>query len=203
MDTDAADVIEAPTETYEPEFNGYAEVEDNYYYDCADTLVDDDGDKPEEEADDIHSGEKAKEVSYGTLHLKLLYFYLLFKISDRAMFYLLTILIEEGVAVPRSLYLFKKPNISSKVDILKSNLTSGGKLAYLSIIDNLKYCLSNKLLVLTSKFTDLSIKVGIDGIPIFRSSPVNLWPILFTIDNIAFKRPLPIAVYVGFGKPTC
>ena len=138
---------------------------------------------------------------YSALHLKLLYWSLLCRISDRAVILLLEILTEEGIDVPRSLYLFKKPNVINKVNIIKTNVTGNkGTFAYLSIFENLKFCVANKLLTLKDKFCDFSVKFGIDGIPIFRSSPVNIWPILFTIDDF-LHRPLPVAVFVGLGKP--
>lgn len=118
------------------------------------------------------------------------------------MIYLLTILKEEGFDVPNSLYLFKKPNVRPKLEILKANFPVGGAFAYLSILDNMKYCIKNNILQCKQNFMDLSLKVGIDGIPIFKSSPVNIWPILLYIDGLV-GRPLPVAVFVGLQKPTC
>ena len=117
------------------------------------------------------------------------------------MLLILTVLKEEGCDVPSSIYLFKKPNLKPKVDIVKPNLRTEGSFTYLSILENLRYCISHRLFSLNCKFVDLKIKIGIDGIPIFKSSPINLWPILFSIDNVGFSKPLPIAVFVGVGKP--
>lgn len=95
----------------------------------------------------------------------------------------------------------KKPDIKKNTDVIRTYLPSGGAIAYLSIYNNLKYCLKEKLITFKNKVNDISIQVGIDGIPLFKSSPVNLWPILFTIKNVSFRKPLPIAVFAGIGNP--
>jgi hypothetical protein len=45
----------------------------------------------------------------------------------------------------------------------------------------------------------VDIKLNIDGLPLFKSSRLNLWPILMIVNNVL--RPLPIAVFCGIGKP--
>ena len=158
-----------------------------------------DFDKGESSRNQCDSDENAPQ--YSGLHLKLLYLYLLFRMSDRLMLMILTVLKEEGCDVPSSMYFFKKPNLKPKLDIMKSNLRTEGSFTYLSIVENLRYCVSHQLFNLSSKFVDLKVKIGIDGLPIFRSSPITLWPILFSIDNVGFSKPLPVAVFVGVGKP--
>ncbi|XP_065659297.1 uncharacterized protein LOC136083669 [Hydra vulgaris] len=148
----------------------------------------------------LRESHKSKEESmcdFSSLHLKLLYFCLLYKLSNSAILCLLTILNEEGVDVPISVYLFKKPQVAAKVQVLKNTLSCGGNYGYLSIFDNLAYCIKNSLVAFRAKYVDLKIKIGIDGIPVFKSSPVHIWPILFTMRNVGFSKPLPIAVYAG------
>jgi len=41
--------------------------------------------------------------------------------------------------------------------------------------------------------------VNIDGIPVYRSSSTQFWPILCTINS---QSPMIIALYVGTSKPT-
>ena len=67
--------------------------------------------------------------------------------------------------------------------------------------ENIIYCFQNKLLLLKSGFTNvlLNLKISIDGLPLYKSSNLNLWPILCTIGDVA--RPMPIAVFCGIGKP--
>lgn len=145
------------------------------------------------------TSDQAKE--YSDLHLKLLYFFLLYKISNNAMCFLLQVLRDEGLEVPTSMYFFKKPSLSNKVEIVRSNLQCGGTFAYISIKENIEYCIKNKLLNFSNIFVDLKIKIGIDGIPIFKSSPVNLWPILLIFRDLSFKKALPVGIYCGLSKP--
>lgn len=138
-----------------------------------------------------------------TLSQKLLYFFLVFNISVRVMNYLLNLMAEEGMNVPRTVYLLKKmANYSpQKVQILRTTAGHHGEFAYISIKENLLYCLSNKLLHFKSLFNDIKISINIDGLPLFKSSPVQAWPILMTIRDFSFKKPLPIGIYVGYAKP--
>ena len=50
-------------------------------------------------------------------------------------------------------------------------------------------------------YNDLDISIGIDGVPIFESSNINLWPILLCLKNCSHSKPLPIAIFAGIGKP--
>lgn len=137
-----------------------------------------------------------------TLAEKLLYFFHFFSISHRAMEYLLASLREEGIDVPASVYLLRKCEKSNKQSIiLKSVLDCGGNLAYLSIKDNICFCLRNGLIYFSEKFNIININLNIDGMPLFRSSPVTLWPILMSFKDLNFKKPLPVAIYSGGSKP--
>ena len=156
------------------------------------------GEVPSEENQESNKDYKS---NFSSLHTKLLYFCLLYKLSNSAILCLLTILNEEGVDVPGSVYLFKKPQVAKKVQVLKNTLNCGGNFGYLSIFENLFYCIQNSLVVFKTQYVDLKIKIGIDGIPIFKSSPVCIWPILFIMRNVGFNKPLPIAVYSGLCKP--
>ena len=45
----------------------------------------------------------------------------------------------------------------------------------------------------------VDIKINIDGLPLFKSSPINLWPILMLVPGVS--HPLPLAIFAGIGKP--
>lgn len=160
-----------------------------------------------EDPNDLHNSDDLPRIDdskhYSNLHLKLLYFCILFHLPDRAIEYMLSVLADENLDIPRTLYLFMKPHdhLRSKICVIQSTLSCGGSLAYLSILQNIQYCLRSHLISFTKKYVDLSIKINIDGLPLFKSSPVTLWPILFAIDGFSFKRPLPICMYTGVGKP--
>nr|XP_047132691.1 uncharacterized protein LOC124811349 [Hydra vulgaris] len=72
----------------------------------------------------------------------------------------------------------------------------GGTYAYFTIADGLNYFLNSKK---DSQNTELSVAVNVNGLPLFKSSNLQLWPILGLIENYIFI----IALFCGNGKPTC
>lgn len=51
---------------------------------------------------------------------------------------------------------------------------------------------------------NISIDVNIDGLPLFKSSKTQLWPILIRITNVESLPVFPVGVFVGKSKPaTC
>lgn len=65
----------------------------------------------------------------------------------------------------------------------------------------LKNSLSFLNLTLPENCNSLEIDVGIDGLPLFKSSGKMLWPILGAIANSNHIRPFLIGAYVGVKKP--
>ena len=49
-------------------------------------------------------------------------------------------------------------------------------------------------------FKTVKAIVNVDGLPMFRSSPLSLWPILMSFG--CSREPFPIALHYGFGKPS-
>uniref|UniRef100_A0A8D8XD08 Transposase domain-containing protein n=1 Tax=Cacopsylla melanoneura TaxID=428564 RepID=A0A8D8XD08_9HEMI len=52
--------------------------------------------------------------------------------------------------------------------------------------------------------SELLVQIGIDGLPLFKSSPGEFWPILGCIMNIKSlqKFIFPVGIYYGLKKPT-
>lgn len=132
-----------------------------------------------------------------TLADELFLFFIVTNLPRRAMQELLSILCRHGVDVPSSVYKLNKEREVSR-------FTEFGNFAYLSIEDNLGFCFKNSLL----RFSELrcnsgqfliNMHVNIDGLPLFKSSQMSLWPILIRFEN--YFRPLPVAVFCGYGKP--
>lgn len=48
----------------------------------------------------------------------------------------------------------------------------------------------------------ISLNFNVDGLPIFKSSKQTFWPILATIHEMPHIRPIIIAIWCGFTKPT-
>ncbi|XP_047140215.1 uncharacterized protein LOC124815503 [Hydra vulgaris] len=70
---------------------------------------------------------------------------------------------------------------------------SGGKYIY--------YCLETNILKNLIKFPDLEkieLVVNVDGIPLFKSTSVALWPILCSFSSI---QPFAVAIFCGKSKP--
>lgn len=49
---------------------------------------------------------------------------------------------------------------------------------------------------------NISININIDGIPLFKSSKLQFWPILFNITEMPEIAPMTIAIFHGQTKPT-
>jgi hypothetical protein len=127
---------------------------------------------------------------------ELLLFFIMFNIPHAAMQKLLNILCSHNVNVPPTLYQLRQSN-SMLPTVSFTNKQKD--FAYLGIKENLQFCFSNGLLKLKDLNSIIRIKINIDGLPLFKSSPINLWPILLQIEDISC--PLPIALFCGIGKP--
>lgn len=56
--------------------------------------------------------------------------------------------------------------------------------------------------ILQENPTAVNLDIGIDGLPLFKSSQVALWPILGRVANIRCKTVILIGCYVGKKKPS-
>lgn len=128
----------------------------------------------------------------------LLTFYITFNISVAAMKFLLNTLTKHKVAnVPKSLYRLKK------LDPVENNNTiqelQSGRFAYIGVTENLRLYLHRNQELLKTQDLLIRTKVNIDGLPLYRSSPLSLWPILMTFNEDI--QPYPIAMHLGYRKP--
>ena len=129
------------------------------------------------------------------LHTELLLFFILFRISHNAMKYLLDLLNRFNLEVPKSIYLLKSKISATNFTV---NKFANGSFVYFSILDNLKYLVENNLMD-NLNTNDLKVSINIDGMPLYRSSHVSVWPILLKVHGVF--RPLIIGIYVGLHKP--
>ena len=182
-----ADVLSVDSED---EVIDYGDVSESY--DSSDNISKRDGIEPVSECESLAE--------------ELLKFMILFNCSRSMMSYLLTILLKHGVDVPSSVYKLKKHH-KKQSPILTVTRTDKGNFAYLSILDNILYSIKRGILHLKKSFTKLKIQICIDGMPVFKSSRLQIWPILLRI--IPFPNeydlhnafPLPVAVFSGLAKP--
>lgn len=143
------------------------------------------------------------ELDESTLNDDLIYFFLTFSISRRGMQWLLDILRKHGCDVATSPFMLFKDLKKRKFNNL---ILQSDKLAYISVEDNIRYCIEKKLLdpnINETVGTSRSLRVifNIDGVPLFNGSRLSLWPITMIIENIKQCFPLPVAIHCGFDKP--
>lgn len=76
-----------------------------------------------------------------------------------------------------------------------------GELCYMDLLQSLKQfisrCPSSQL-----QNNEINISFNIDGLPLFKSSNMQLWPILGLIKNCPLENPFVIAMYCGISKPS-
>ena len=58
------------------------------------------------------------------------------------------------------------------------------------------------LMVLNQTECDTTLKLAfnVDGIPVYKSTNLSVWPILCSVEN---KSPFIVAIFSGKGKPNC
>ena len=106
---------------------------------------------------------------------------------------LLTMLREEGIAVPKDARtLLRTPR---HVDTAEK---CGGKYIYFGIANRIKELMTDHAEAFTES-QDLPLKINVDGVPLFKSSTTQFWPILCSFDGF---KPLIVALYYGEAKPT-
>lgn len=49
---------------------------------------------------------------------------------------------------------------------------------------------------------NISCNINLDGLPIYKSSRYEFWPILFNIYEFPKLKPMIIGIYCGKGKPS-
>jgi hypothetical protein len=72
----------------------------------------------------------------------------------------------------------------------------GGEYCHIGIERGLQYLIGNS----SSPVDNLELQINVDGIPLFESSSVSLWPILCLVRNIDFKEPAVIGLFCGKQK---
>lgn len=65
--------------------------------------------------------------------------------------------------------------------------------------------LHDTLTLLSEKIVDgfrFNLQINIDGLPLFKSSNLQLWPILGLLRSVQMKEPVVIGLFIGSNKPT-
>lgn len=87
----------------------------------------------------------------------------------------------------------------TKVD---TTIVSGGEYYHVGIENGITSILNSRQKSLSSKYKTITLHVNIDGLPLFKSSNSQFWPILGMITACERKCPFVIGLYYGKRKPT-
>ncbi|XP_057335100.1 uncharacterized protein LOC130673902 [Microplitis mediator] len=88
-------------------------------------------------------------------------------------------------------------NTSFTIEKLDEN--DSGEFVYFGIEEHLKKCVNPEV----HEINDLQLFINIDGLPLFKSSSIQFWPILCKVfHQLDLYKPFPIAIYCGKQKPS-
>lgn len=73
----------------------------------------------------------------------------------------------------------------------------GGQLWYHGI----KNCLENSVFSKWNQNITIPVNISVDGLPLYRSSNIQFWPILMNVHNMPEIKPMVIAIFQGPSKP--
>ena len=77
-------------------------------------------------------------------------------------------------------------------------LKSGGDYCHNGLENGLKNLIDNSFI---PEHTNINLQLNVDGLPLFKSSCVSVWPILCIVKNITIKQPFVFGIYCGKEKP--
>ncbi|XP_055599416.1 uncharacterized protein LOC129748738 isoform X2 [Uranotaenia lowii] len=86
---------------------------------------------------------------------------------------------------------------TSRTETSKILAIPGGQYWYRGLQACLNNCFQN-----LQKPMSISININIDGLPMYKSSRLQLWPILINIFEMPDLNPMPVAIYCGNNKPS-
>lgn len=145
---------------------------------------------PDEDFEDICDIEQ-RISSQISLSEQLISWYHLHKVSHSSLNHILLILKSQGIDLPTdSRTLLKTPK---SLNII----TMGNGQFWYNGIENCLITTFSDIM----KPLSISLVFNVDGLPPFRGSAVEFWPILFKIENMPELQPMVVAIYCGETKP--
>ena len=73
----------------------------------------------------------------------------------------------------------------------------GGEYCHIGFEKGLSYLINSQV-----STNHLKLQFNVDGIPLFKSSSLSLWPVLCLIHNIGYKEPFVVGLFCGKEKPS-
>lgn len=65
----------------------------------------------------------------------------------------------------------------------------------------LHFCIEKLLRNLQHVPSTISLNINVDGLPVYKSSKQEFWPILVNIHELPTVKPMVVGIYSGYGKP--
>ena len=90
--------------------------------------------------------------------------------------------------------------LATPTNIKCKNVEGGGTYCYFGIEKGIHNAVANKLHKLI-QHQSLTLHVNVDGMPPFRSSPLQIWPITALMKELPGNRPFLIGIFCGKSKP--
>ena len=118
-----------------------------------------------------------------------------FNVPHTALSELLGILKTSGLDVPAD----SRTLLATKRDVPIRSL-AGGKYHYLGVVNGIRSTIQHS--APAPDVHTLTLDLNIDGLPLFKSSSVSLWPILGRVRELPEREIFTIAVYSGDSKPS-
>ena len=119
-----------------------------------------------------------------------------YNISQNALTSLLNILHSHHPDLPRD----ARTLLKDRQSVFHVRDIQGGQFCYVGLAAGIQSQLHD--LNPPPDCNSLTLSINIDGLPLFKSSNTNVWPILALINESKSRVPFVIALFTGNGKPT-
>jgi len=93
---------------------------------------------------------------------------------------------------------FSSKTLLHTPSIMTSKKLNNGECYHFGLLINLERILTEH--DYSSCYKEIQLQINIDGLPLFRSSNIQLWPILCLLKHVT-NSPFPIGIFCGTSKP--
>ncbi|RXN03277.1 hypothetical protein ROHU_013557 [Labeo rohita] len=152
-----------------------------------------------EELDSLHDSSSSGEEEDAHLESRLATWALEENITHSALNKLLGILKDHHPSLPADARTLLRTSRSESVVVQEK---AGGTYHYFGILKSMQTTLEAYKCSLANGVC-LELQANVDGLPIFKSSSTQFWPILGVIKNLPQHEPFVIGLFCGTSKPAC
>ncbi|XP_073727161.1 uncharacterized protein [Misgurnus anguillicaudatus] len=195
--------LQESSSSWEDEFGGMHSdtntVEDDEFMDClsyidepecvntASSLNDSESDTDSDTESEMCNSLQDDLATWATNH----------KIPHVALNSLLGILRQQNLNLPKDARTLLGTVRSSTAEVQNK---AGGQYYHFGLLPSLSGILQNNMSILRTT-TNLELQVNIDGLPLYKSSTKQFWPILCTVQNLEQVEPVTVGLFCGASKP--